>query len=56
MPWAEYAVIEATDRKTTVEMIRVPFDAERARRLTSATDTPTREWWLSQYASGAFGS
>jgi len=54
MPWAEYALVETGCSGTEVELIRVPFDTERARDLAEASDNPVKGWWEDQY--GAIGS
>lgn len=48
-PWAEYAVLEVGDAGTRVEMIRLPFDLEAARRDIQRTSSPLKEWWQKQY-------
>ena len=53
MPWAEYALVETGRAGTEVELIRVPFDTERARNLAEASDNPAKSWWEDQY--GAIG-
>ncbi len=51
MPWAEYAFLETDRSGTEVELIRVPFDTERARKLAEASDSPAKSWWKDQYGS-----
>ena len=49
MPWAEYAVVEVAEGATRIEMIQIPFDTEKAKRQIADTDSPMRDWWLTQY-------
>lgn len=51
MPWAEYAVINISASKAEVELMRIPYDTERAKKLAEASDNPLKKWWQDQYGS-----
>ena len=48
-PWAEYCILDAGEGYPGVQMHRVAFDTVRFLRSVEGSDTPKREWWLSQY-------
>jgi putative phosphoesterase len=50
-PWAEYAIVDVKNRCTNIEMIRVSFDNEKAKKAMSGTDNPLKEWLQKQYCS-----
>ncbi len=54
MPWAEYATIDISESRGEVELMRIPYDIGRARKLAGESDNPVKKWWQDQYGSIAF--
>lgn len=50
LPWAEYAIVECTERSLSVDLRRVDFDIDAYIQAISESDTPLREWLLEQYS------
>ena len=51
LPDAEYAIVESTNEGITVSLKRVSLDRRALIRAAEASDTPMREWLISQYRS-----
>jgi predicted phosphodiesterase len=49
-PWAEYAVLTAAAGALSVDLRRVPFDAERFVRETLASGMPHAAWYTADWA------
>jgi predicted phosphodiesterase len=49
LPWAEYAIFDHRNGRTTVELKRVPFDVERLMRIIARSDIPLKDWLMSQF-------
>lgn len=49
LPWAEYAIVEATEKNLSVELRRVDFDRSELINRIVASTMPGKEAWASQW-------
>jgi putative phosphoesterase len=47
--WAEYAIVDHTDRKLTVTLHRLPIDFDQLTKVARASGIPDVEYWLSTW-------
>lgn len=50
--WAEYAVIETSDRELTIAFRRVRLDVDRMIALAAASGMPHLDWWTARWFTG----
>lgn len=48
--WAEYAIIEADEGGSRIELCRVPLDIEEMVRIAGQTRMPHLDWWRARWA------
>ncbi len=51
LPWAEYALIQATEGVVSVDLKRVAFDLDAFLAILDASGLPMKDWWRDQYMS-----
>jgi predicted phosphodiesterase len=49
LPWAEYAILDSSAGKLSVDLRRVTFNIAAFRQIVTESDNPSRDWWLEQY-------